>query len=460
MAQGYPDPEIYNTTTKLLKYNADNYPSAIALREKDFGIWRELSWAGFNSRVRDIALALRARGLGEGDVVGLIGDNNIDWVSVELAVHAIGAMSMGIYRDALDDEVGYLGEYAAVTAVYAEDQEQIDKFLNLGDRLPGLRHIIFSDPRGLRAVEDDRLVAIDDLIKTGAELHAGEPGAYDALVPAGMMFDLAARTLGCAVVPGGVGQTDIQLQTIADLKPAAYAGTPSFLKILLEKAAEDGVDVSSMKCAAVGAEPFPPSVRQAIQDLGVTALQNYGTGDLGLVAYESAAVDGMILGEGIIVEILRPGTGDPVADGEVGEVVVTNLDPAYPLIRFATGDMSAVLPGISPCGRTNIRIKGWMGRADQTTKVRGMFVHPGQINDVLKRHGEVIKGRLTVDNADGRDSMMLTCEVADGTGGDALDAALRETIQNVTKLRGEVRFTGPGTLPNDGRVIDDIRTFE
>ena len=280
------------------------------------------------------------------------------------------------------------------------------------------------------------------------------------LVPAGMMFDLAARTLGCAVVPGGVGQTDIQLQTIADLKPAAYAGTPSFLKILLEKAAEDGVDVSSMTCAAVGAEPFPPSVRQAIQDLGVTALQNYGTGDLGLVAYESVAVDGMILGEGIIVEILRPGTGDPVADGEVGEVVVTNLDPAYPLIRFATGDMSAVLPGISPCGRTNTRIKGWMGRADQTTKVRGMFVHPGQINDVLKRHGEVIKGRLTVDSADGRDSMVLTCEVADGTGGEALDAALRETIQNVTKLRGEVRFTGPGTLPNDGKVIDDIRTFE
>ena len=184
MAQGYPDPEVYNTTTKLLKYNADNYPHAVALREKDFGIWRELSWAGFNNRVRDIALALRARGLGEGDVVGLIGDNNIDWVSVEMAVHAIGAMSMGIYRDALDDEVGYLGEYAAVTAVYAEDQEQIDKFLNLGDRLPGLRHIIFSDPRGLRAVEDDRLVAIDELIKTGAELHVGEPGAYDAMVAA------------------------------------------------------------------------------------------------------------------------------------------------------------------------------------------------------------------------------------------------------------------------------------
>ena len=192
----------------------------------------------------------------------------------------------------------------------------------------------------------------------------------------------------------------------------------------------------------------------------MTALQNYGTGDLGLVAYESVAVDGMILGEGIIVEILRPGTGDPVTDGEVGEVVVTNLDPAYPLIRFATGDMSAVLPGISPCGRTNTRIKGWMGRADQTTKVRGMFVHPGQINDVLKRHGEVIKGRLTVDNADGRDSMVLTCEVADGTGGEALAAALRETIQNVTKLRGEVRFTGPGTLPGDGKVIDDTRTFE
>ena len=192
----------------------------------------------------------------------------------------------------------------------------------------------------------------------------------------------------------------------------------------------------------------------------MTALQNYGTGDLGLVAYESVAVDGMILGEEIIVEILRPGTGDLVTDGEVGEVVVTNLDPAYPLIRFATGDMSAVLPGSAPAGAPIPVSKGWMGRADQTTKVRGMFVHPGQINDVLKRHGEVIKGRLTVDNADGRDSMVLTCEVADGTGGEALEAALRETIQNVTKLRGEVRFTGLGTLPNDGKVIDDTRTFE
>ncbi|MGB1006541.1 MAG: phenylacetate--CoA ligase family protein [Thalassobaculaceae bacterium] len=280
------------------------------------------------------------------------------------------------------------------------------------------------------------------------------------LVPAGMMFDLTAHTLGCAVVPSSVGQTDIKLQAIADLKPVAYAGTPSFLKILLEKAAEDSINVSSMTRAAVGAEPFPPSVRQAMQDLGVTALQNYGTGDLGLVAYERAAVDSMILGEGIIVEILRPGTGDPVADGEVGEVVVTNLDPAYPLILFATGDMSAVLPGISPCGRTNTRIKGWMGRADQTTKVRAMFVHPGQINDVVQRHGEVIKARLTVDSADGRDSMVLTCEVAEGVGDAALEAAICETVQNVTKLRDEVNFTGPGMLPNDGKVIDDIRTFE
>ena len=274
------------------------------------------------------------------------------------------------------------------------------------------------------------------------------------------MFYLAARTLVCTVKPGGVGQTDIQLQTNTDLKPVGYAGIPSFLKILLKIAAKDGVDVSSIKCASVGSEPFPQSVRQAIQDPRVTALQNYGTRDLGLVAYESAAVDGMILGEGTIVEILRPGTGEPGADGEVGEVVVTNLDPPYPLISFATGDMSAVLPGISLRGRTNNHIKGWMGHTDQTTKARGTFVYPAQINDVVKRHSDGLKGRLTVDSADGRDSMVLTCEVADGTGSDALDVDLRGTIKIVTKLRGEVRFTGPRTLPNDGKIIDNVRTSE
>ena len=274
------------------------------------------------------------------------------------------------------------------------------------------------------------------------------------------MFDLAARSLGCAVVPGGVGQTEMQIQCIHDLRPAGYAGTPSFLKILLEHAAEQGIDIGSMRRAVVGAEPFPPSLRQAIKDLGVEALQNYGTGDLGLIAYESPALDGMILDENIIVEIVRPGSGDPVADGEVGEIVVTNLDPAYPLIRFATGDMSAIMPGSSPCGRTNTRIKGWMGRADQTTKVRGMFVHPKQINEIVKRHPEIVKARLTVDSSDGRDRMTLGCEIALDAAATALHDSIYASIQTVTKLRAEVSLLPLGSLPNDGKVIDDVRTFE
>lgn len=245
-----------------------------------------------------------------------------------------------------------------------------------------------------------------------------------------------------------------------DLRPAGYAGTPSFLKILLEHAAEQGIDIGSMRRAVVGAEPFPPSLRQAIKDLGVEALQNYGTGDLGLIAYESPALDGMILDENIIVEIVRPGSGDPVADGEVGEIVVTNLDPAYPLIRFATGDMSAIMPGSSPCGRTNTRIKGWMGRADQTTKVRGMFVHPKQINEIVKRHPEIVKARLTVDSSDGRDRMTLGCEIALDEAATALHDSIYASIQTVTKLRAEVSLLPLGSLPNDGKVIDDVRTFE
>jgi phenylacetate-CoA ligase len=245
-----------------------------------------------------------------------------------------------------------------------------------------------------------------------------------------------------------------------ELNPSGYAGTLSFLKIILESAAANGNDISSMRRAVVGAEPFPPSLRQALKDFGVEALQNYGTGDLGLIAYESPALEGLILDENIIVEIVRPGSGERVADGEVGEIVVTSLDPAYPLIRFATGDMSAVMPGMSPCGRTNTRIKGWMGRADQTTKIRGMFVHPHQVNDIAKRHPEIVKARLTVDNADGRDIMALDCETTLREAAEALLNDIRDSIQAVTKLRGEVTLVPPGTLPNDGKVIDDIRRFD
>ncbi|HEY7580820.1 MAG TPA: AMP-binding protein, partial [Acetobacteraceae bacterium] len=216
------------------------------------------------------------------------------------------------------------------------------------------------------------------------------------LTPAGMIIESGARAIGCPVVPGGTGNTEAQVRAIADLRPAAYCGTPSFLKILLEKGREAGADLSSLKIAVVGGEALPPSLRKEINDRGVFVLQNYGTADLGLIAYETGAMDGMVVDEGVVLEIVRPGTGDPVADGEVGEVVVTTFNPVYPLIRFATGDLSAILPGQSPCGRTNTRIKGWMGRADQTTKVKGMFVHPSQVAQVVARHPEILRARLEV----------------------------------------------------------------
>ena len=283
------------------------------------------------------------------------------------------------------------------------------------------------------------------------------------LTPAGMLVDTACRVIGCAVFPGGVGNTEQQVQAIGHLRPNRYAGTPSFLKIILEKAREMGVDTSSLASGLVGAEALPPSLRAELADLGCAVLQCYATADLGLIAYESAAKEGMIIDEGVVVEIVRPGTGDPVADGEVGEVVVTTFNPSYPMVRFATGDMSAILEGISPCGRTNARIKGWMGRADQTTKVKGMFVHPGQIADVVKRHPEIIKARLVVNGRTGQDSMTLHVEVAgdvEGGGGDSLADAVKQSIQTVTKLRGEVAFSAPGTLANDGKVIEDARSYE
>jgi phenylacetate-CoA ligase len=277
------------------------------------------------------------------------------------------------------------------------------------------------------------------------------------LTPAGSMLESGAHALGCAVIPAGVGQTESQVAAVAALKPAGYTGTPSFLRILLEKAAELGRDASSLRKALVSAEALPPSLRKAIADLGVRALQCYATADLGLIAYESEAQDGMIVDEGVIVEIVRPGTGDPVPPGEVGEVVVTTFNRTYPLIRFATGDLSAVLPGPSPCGRTNLRIKGWMGRADQRTKVRGMFVAPSQVAEIVRRHPEIGRARLVVTSPDNRDTMTLRCEAAGG--GEALAQAIAATLQTVTGLRGEVALVAPGTLANDGKVIDDARTY-
>ena len=284
------------------------------------------------------------------------------------------------------------------------------------------------------------------------------------LTPAGVMMETGAAEIGCAVVPAGVGNTELQVRVMADIRPTAYAGTPSFLKILLNKADEMGEDVSSLNKSIVGGEALFPTLRQEIEDHGVCCQQIYASADIGNIAYESTAREGLIVEEQLIIEIVRPGSNEPVAEGEVGEVVVTLFAPEYPLIRFGTGDLSAVMSGTSPCGRTNMRLKGWMGRADQTAKVKGMFVHPAQVNEVIKRHSEILKARLVIDQRDGSDVMTLSCEVEDpetiAGSQTALASEIVETIQAVCKLRGEVGFASPGSLPNDGKVIDDIRDFD
>ncbi|MFM2324105.1 MAG: hypothetical protein RL244_984 [Pseudomonadota bacterium] len=275
--------------------------------------------------------------------------------------------------------------------------------------------------------------------------------------PAGSMMETGAHALGCTVFPGGIGQTEQQVEAIRDLKPAGYIGTPSFLKIILEKAAEMGVVLPSLKKAMVSGEAFPPSLRDWLAERGVQGYQSYGTADLGLIAYETSAREGLVLDEGVIVEIVRPGTGDPVPEGEVGELVVTTLNPDYPLIRFGTGDLSAVLPGQCPTGRTNTRIKGWMGRADQTTKVRGMFVHPGQVAAVAKRFPAVQKARLVVSGEMANDKMALHVECGEQTP--ELQQAIADAVREVTKLRADVVFCAPGSLANDGKVIEDARSY-
>ena len=309
--------------------------------------------------------------------------------------------------------------------------------------------------------------AVADFWRAGRALFAGGFRAGDVvhnsfsyhLTPGGFLLDAGLRALGCAVIPAGIGQTEQQVQAIATLRPNGFTGTPSFLKILFAKGDELGLDMRSITKAGVGGEAVPPSLRDEFKNLGVTVTQSYGTADVGIIAYESEAMEGLIVDEGLILELLRPGTGDPVAEGEVGEVVVTTFTEAYPLVRFGTGDLSAVLPGLSPCGRTNVRLKGWMGRADQRTKVKGMFVDPAQVAEVLKRHPELRKGRLVVAQRDGKDVMTLHCEV-EGGGGAALAEAIAATTQAVCKLKGEVAFAAPGSLAGDGKVIDDVRTYE
>ena len=275
------------------------------------------------------------------------------------------------------------------------------------------------------------------------------------LTPAGSMMEGGAHAIGCTVFPGGVGNTELQLQAMAELRPDAYAGTPGFLRIALEKADAAGIELPSLCKASVGGEPFPPALRDLLAARGVHAYQSYGTADVGLIAYETAAREGLVLDEGVIVEIVRPGTGDTVPEGEVGEVVVTVLQADYPLLRFGTGDLSAWLPGRCPSGRTHQRIKGWMGRADQTAKVRGMFVHPGQVAELHKRHPEIARLRLVVAGEMANDSLTLRAEAAGQPEG--LAQALAQSLRDITKLRGEVELCAPGTLPNDGKLIEDAR---
>ena len=277
------------------------------------------------------------------------------------------------------------------------------------------------------------------------------------LTPAGAMMESGAHAVGCTTFAGGIGNTELQLQAVAELRPQGYIGTPSFLKILVERAIETGCDIRCLVKASVGGEAFPPSLRDWLAERGVAACQSYGTADCGLIAYETSARQGLVVDEGVILEIVRPGTGDVLPDGEVGEVVVTVLNPDYPLLRFGTGDLSAVLAGACPTGRSNLRIQGWMGRADQTTKVRGMFVHPGQVADVVRRHPEIGKARLVVEGEMANDRMTLKVEVHGAPEG--LAAAVAASVRDVTKLRAEVVLAAPGSLPNDGKVIEDARSY-
>ena len=301
-----------------------------------------------------------------------------------------------------------------------------------------------------------------DWWRIGRFLHAVGIGQGDIvqncfayhLTPAGMIFESGARAVGAAVLPAGVGQTELQVRAAADVGSTAYAGTPDYLKVILDKAEEMGVALQITK-AAVGGGALFPSLRQDYADRGILCLQNYATADLGNIAYESPAQEGMIVDEGVIVEIVRPGTGDPVPVGEVGEVVVTTLNPDYPLIRFATGDLSAVMPGQSPCGRTNMRIKGWMGRADQTTKIKGMFVRPEQVADLVSRHAEIARARVIADREGEQDVMRVQVE-AESPDIDKIAGS----VADVLKLRGKVEVLAPGALPNDGKVIEDRRSYE
>ena len=328
-------------------------------------------------------------------------------------------------------------------------------------RGPGMSRI-FASPGPIYEPEGSTA----DYWRTGRALYAAGFRAGELvhnsfsyhMTPGAFILESGAHAVGCTVFPAGTGQTEQQLEAMLDLKPNGYTGTPSFLRILLEKAQQAGANIGCLTKASVGGEACPPSLTAWFKEQGVDVYQTYATADLGLVAYETSARQGLVLEEGVIVEIVRPGTGDPVPEGEVGELVVTSLNPAYPLIRFGTGDLSAILPGTCPTGRTAPRIKGWMGRADQTTKIKGMFVHPSQVADIARRFPQVGKARLVVNGEMANDSMCLQVEAA--TAADGLAEQIEAVMREVTKLRGAVQVVSPGSLPNDGKVIEDARSYK
>ena len=334
--------------------------------------------------------------------------------------------------------------------------------LRLGGYAAGAPRRIFQSPGPLYEPEPDADGA--DPWRIARALHAAGIRAGQLahvsfsyhLTPAGAMMEAGLRALGAASFPGGVGNTELQLQALQDLQPEAYVGTPSFLRILLEKASDAGQALPWLKRALVSGEACPPALVSWFAERGVDAYQCYATADLGLIAYQTEARDGLVIDEGVIVEIVRPGSGEPLPDGEVGEVVVTTLSLAYPLIRFATGDLSVVLPGASPCGRSNQRLRGWLGRADQSAKVRGMFVHAGQVAELLRRHPEVARARLVVSGELAQDRAVLEVETWKPTS-PGLVESLMQTARELTKLRIEVDLLPPGSLPNDGKLIDDRR---
>jgi phenylacetate-CoA ligase len=340
-------------------------------------------------------------------------------------------------------------------------QKQSPPFAELVPQPPGSFGRLFTSPGPIYEPEgrhDDAWRSARGLFAAG--LRRGDivlnTFSYH-LTPGGFILDSGARALGCAVIPAGPGNTEQQLDIVEQLRPTGYSGTPDFLKILLDAAAASGRDASSIRKAVVSGAAFPPSLQAEIKARGIDAYQLYATADVGVIAYETAARDGLVVNEDVLLEVVRPGTGDPVAPGEVGEVVVTSFDEHHPWIRLALGDLTAVLPGTSACGRTNVRIRGWLGRADQTTKVKGMFVRPEQIAEIARRHPALGRIRLVVTRAGETDAMTLKAEVAERS--DALAAALGETLRAITKLGGSVELVAPGTLPNDGKVIDDTRAY-